>query len=154
MNENTIIIWNPHYVTKSVSDKLIEALISQGYTVKHFVPEISGSFDGLQVWEYQKMRNSFELYIEKMISTNIEKGIFVPVLHQDIHDKGWGEYMHRRIFSTIKRQTQATIFPLFVDYLYPDNKFQDAGITVRSQSIDVDISKAVKRIAELCKKPI
>ncbi len=151
LHRNTIIIWGARSENTLISDKLTEACIANGYRVKYFVPDINGSFDGLSTWEYQKLRTQYENYIEKTISIHIKEGVFIPILTPNVHDGGFGEYMHRKILSIIKRETQAITLPLFVDYSYPDIAMQNIGLSIHTEMIDEEMPKVIERINKLVK---
>ena len=151
LHRNTVILWGDMSRDTFVSDKLSKALITNGYRVKYFSPNVNGSFNGLNTWEYQKYRAEFENYIEKTISIHVKEGVFVPILTSSLHDGGFKEYMHRRILSTIERETQAITLPLFVDYSYPDIAMQNIGLSIHTESIDEEIPKIIEHINKLVK---
>lgn len=123
IKKNKIIFYcapDQMHIVQNIGEKLLK----KGYEVKlfdHPITQIRNtpSMKNMPVYEYNKIKNQIEMYLEReifpLINVLINESIFVPILSPSLSDGEWSTLYVSKFLSFIRRANNSDIFSIYVD---------------------------------------
>lgn len=144
IHRNTIIIWRGK-ASAEISLSIGNFLQERGFLVHYFEPNIQCERDWnkMQVWEWTSVHDRYSSYIEEQVLDLADKGVFLPIISNELSDGGWNSFMSSKIIHTINKKQGIYSLPLFLDIEVSEGS---NGLTIHSKDITSDLLALIDKL--------